>query len=157
MRTQIWAIGLILAVLACSGGAFAQAAAEAALTHGVAAGASTGLGSAFGKMENQLAGRLGQQVSTTTAPRQAVTVIRPGVQKSAKAAHVTAARTAAPAPNGSLIASIQGGEQAPACVPAAAPDPQTTPTPAAQKPGDCAVPSPDANQYQSVIDLPAAK
>src|SRR5260370_42280657 len=116
MRMRISAIGLILAVLACAGHALAQAAAEAVLTHGVAAGASTGLGSAFGKLENQLAGRLGQQVSTTTAPRQVITTVRPGVQRRARTSRVVTQTTSAPPPSGSLIASIQGPEpQAQAC------------------------------------------
>ncbi len=157
MQIRIWTAGLIVTLTACSGSALAQAAAEAALTHGLSAGATSSAGSAFGKLGNQLAGRLGQQVSTT-APRQVITTVRPGVQKQGRVSRVTTqAAPAQPATSGSMIASIQGAEpQTQTCVPAALVDSKTA-TPA-QKPSNCSAPaSPDPILYKSEITLPAAK
>jgi hypothetical protein len=158
MQIRIWTVGLIVALVDCSGSALAQAAAEAALTHGLSAGASSSAGSAFGKLGNQLAGRLGQQVSTA-APRQVITTLRPGVQKQARASRPATQTTSAPLTNGgSLIASIQGAEpQASTCAPVAAADTKTASTPA-QKPSNCsAAAAPDAILYKSEITLPASK
>jgi len=158
MQIRIWTVGLIVAFMACSGSALAQAAAEATLTHGLSAGASSSAGSAFGKLGNQLAGRLGQQVSAT-APRQVITTVRPGVQKQSKVSRLTTQTTPVqPATGGSMIASIQGAEPQPtACAPVAPADTKTATTPA-QKPSNCSAPaSTDAILYKSEITLPASK
>jgi hypothetical protein len=179
MRRWILMAGIAGASVVFSASAFAQAAAEAALTHGLSSAAGTSAGTALGRATNQaasqLAGKLGQQTSTA-APRQVTTTIRPGVQKQTKVLHPTTA-AAQPANGwsangGSMIASIQGAapqETTTACAP-------TTPTPAAnvdaksipaagEKLGNCA-PKQTApigrkdqatNSYQSVITLPAAK
>ena len=167
MRIRIWTVGVVVALLICSGSALAQAAAEAALTHGLSAGASSTAGSAFGRLGDQLAGRLGQQVSTT-APRQVITTVRPGVQKHPKQKRVSGvAPQTTPAPpttsGGSLIASSQGAEpQAPTCASgpqaAAATDNKNATASVAQKSSNCSAPaSPDAILYKSEITLPASK
>ena len=164
MRIRIWTVGVVVALLICSGSALAQAAAEAALTHGLSAGASSTAGSAFGRLGDQLAGRLGQQVSTT-APRQVITTVRPGVQKQKRVSGVVPQTTPAPptTSGGSLIASIQGAEpQAPTCAPgpqaAAATDNKNATASVAQKSSNCSAPaSPDAILYKSEITLPASK
>ncbi len=160
MQIRIWTVRLIVALMACSGSALAQAAAEAALTHGLSAGASSSAGSAFGKLGNQLAGRLGQQVSTA-APRQVITTVRPGVQKRGGVSRAPTQTTPGPptTTGGSLIASIQGAEpQASTCASAVPADTKVAATPAAQKPGNCSVPaSPNAILYKSEITLPASK
>ncbi len=141
------------------------------------AGASVAFSaSAFAQAAGQLAGRLGQQ-TPTAAPRQVITTIRPGVQKQTKVLH--AATTAQPANGGSvnsgsvnggsMIASIQGA--APQKTQAACgsvvqatttqnADAKTTQVVSAQKQTNCAAKESgiqDANAYQSVITLPAAK
>jgi len=101
-------ICIAVCLVAFSGIASAQAAVEGALTHGLSGAASATAGKALGQIGNQLAGRLGQQ--TSNAVRPAVTTVRPRAQKAVKVPQ--AATTASPAANGgSLIASIQGGEQ----------------------------------------------
>ncbi len=158
MQIRIWTVGLIVGLMACSGNALGQAAAEVALTHGLSAGASSSAGSAFGKLGNQLAGRLGQQVSTT-APRQVITTVRPGVQKQGGVSRVTTQTASAqPLTGGSMIASIQGvvEPQTQTCS-AAVPADTKAATPA-QKPSNCTSPAaPDAILYKSEITLPASK
>src|SRR5437899_8395553 len=115
MRRWILMAGIAGASIAFSASAFAQAVAESVLTHGLSSAAGTSAGTALGRATNQaagqLAGRLGQQTSSA-APRQVITTIRPGIQKQTKVLHPTTA-AAQPAnggssSSGSMIASIQG-------------------------------------------------
>ena len=110
MRNLILAGFVLLVSVAV---AFSQAAVEGALTHGMAGTTSSAAGKALGQVGNQLAGRLGQQ--TSTAIRPSVTVVRPGLQKIGKGPQPKIAATNGKA-NGSLIASIQGGEPQPSKV-----------------------------------------
>ncbi len=168
------------ASVAFSASAFAQAVAESVVTHGLSSTAGTSAGTVLGRATNhaagQLAGRLGQQTSTA-APRQVITTIRPGVQKQTKVLHP--ATTAQPAngwsanggsaSGGSMIASIQGAAPqgtAAACGSAVqgttiqSADAKTTQAVSGQKQSNCAAKesgTQDANAYQSVITLPAAK
>ncbi len=180
MRRWILMAGIAGASVAFSASAFAQAAAESVLTHGLSSAAGTSAGTALGRATNQaagqLGGRLGQQ-TPTAAPRQVITTIRPGVQKQTKVLH--AATTAQPANGGSvnsgsvnggsMIASIQGAapqKTQAACGSVVQPtttqnaDAKTTQVVSAQKQTNCAAKESgiqDANAYQSVITLPAAK
>ena len=86
--------------------ALGQAAVEGALTHALSGATSTAAGKALGQVGNQLAGKLGQQTSNAVTPR--VSAARPGPQKGMKAPAV--ATQPPTTSNGSLIASIQGGE-----------------------------------------------
>ena len=154
MRT-FW-LGVLVVTFAFSANAAAQAAAEAVLTHSISTAVGTHVGTALGNATNQLAGRVAQHTAATV-PRQTITTVKPGARGQAK---VPVASTAA-APttgNGSLIASIQGGEaQASGCA-------------AASKTADAKAPAVDAKQkncavgataatdaHPSVVNLPAAQ
>lgn len=168
---------VVAAALICglgTGQLFAQAAAESILTHGLSstAGSSLGktLGNAMGNAASQLGGRLGQQTSSGPSVQRPATKVKTG-------SIPAVATTAAPAPSGSLIASIQGGtgmSSSANCVapakPAAAlqsnasPDPATGSGASAQgaiKPAPVPVsncqPALDANSHPAVVNLPAPK
>jgi hypothetical protein len=179
MRRWILMAGIAGASIAFSASAFAQAVAESVLTHGLSSAAGTSAGTALGRATNQaagqLAGRLGQQTSSA-APRQVITTIRPGIQKQTKVLHPTTAApqaaSGASANGGSMIASIQGAapqEATTVCAPTtltsvANVDAKSIPA-ADEKQGNCAAKQTAptgrkdqaANSYQSVINLPAAK
>lgn len=181
MRRWILMAGIAGASIAFSTSAFAQAVAESVLTHGLSSATGTSAGTALGRATNQaagqLAGRLGQQTSTAT-PRQVITTIRPSVQKHMKVLHPTTAAAqpanggsanSGSANSGSMIASIQGAapqqtrEACGAAVQATtmqSADPKSTQAVSGQKQSNCAAKesgTQDANAYQSVITLPAAK
>src|SRR5207245_7485770 len=92
MRRWILMAAIAGASVAFSASAFAQAVAESVLTHGLSSAAGTSAGIALGRPTHQaagqLAGRLGQQTSSA-APRQVITTIRPGIQKQTKVLHPT--------------------------------------------------------------------
>jgi len=153
MRTFLLAV-LVITVGFCSNAA-AQAAAEAVLTHSISTGIGTHVGTALGNATNQLAGRVAQQTSTAV-PRQTITTVKPGARGQSK---VQAASAAVPTTgNGSLIASIQGGEpQASGCAAVAkAADAKAPAVDAKQK--NCASSATQASDaHPSVINLPAAQ
>lgn len=142
---------VVICLIALTALASAQAAVEGALTHALSGATSATAGKALGQIENQLAGRLGQQTSNVVSPR--LTAVRPGPQKSIKTATALAPT---PANNGgSLIASIQGGE---AQTPKACIAQNSDKTSSVQKVSDCAAkPSADADAHPSQITLPAPK
>jgi hypothetical protein len=121
---RVWIAALAIACSSCllTNVATAQAAAEGALTHALSSGVGTSLGNAMGHATNQMAGRVAQQTSHAV-PRQAVAVgaRRAGAPSNTNAAaQPNATTTAAPAPGGSMIVSIQGGVRPqPSCAPVA--------------------------------------
>ena len=158
----------VLLVAVCAGELFAQAAAEAVLTHGAssAAGSSLGktLGNALGNAASQLGGRLGQQ--TSTAPK--VQRIPANKQKAAMA--VSASTNPAVAPSsGSLIASIEGAAPASSVATAncAAAKPEdsnssqstslpTAKLPPATSPAKSCPAAQESDSHPAVVNLPAA-
>jgi len=142
-------VGTVVFLLALSGLVSAQAAVEGALAHALSGGTTAAAGKALGQVENQLAGRLGRQTSNAVRPK--VTNVRPGAQKSVKVPQTTATTATSPLANGgSLIASIQGGEQQ-----------ETKPCPAdgagKGSPHDCGKTktSPGQDSHPAEITLPA--
>src|SRR5437764_10614061 len=107
MRKLMLAVLAGIGLIAFSANALGQAAAEAVLTHSISTSVGTHVGTALGNATNQLGGKLGRQTSTA-AQRQVITTVKPGVQGKAKLPPTTA--TPQGPSNGSLIASIQGGE-----------------------------------------------
>src|SRR5262245_38990735 len=79
MKNLVWTVIFLLAL---SGLVSAQAAVEGALAHALSGGTTAAAGKALGQVENQLAGRLGQQTSNAVRPK--VTTVRPGAQKMIK-------------------------------------------------------------------------
>jgi len=153
MRTFL--LGVLVITVAFSVNAAAQAAAEAVLTHSMSTAVGTHVGTALGNATNQLAGRVAQRTATTV-PRQTITMVKPGARGQSR---VPATSAAVPTTgNGSLIASIQGGEpQASGCaaVPKAA-DAKAPAVDAKQK--NCAAGATQATDaHPSVINLPAAQ
>ena len=150
MRNLLFVALAGIGLIAFSANALGQAAAEAVLTHSISTSIGTHVGTALGNATNQLAGKLGQQTSTA-APRQVMPTIKPGAQGRAKLAPAVAAPHAAV--NGSLIASIQGGEpKATACMSTPKPADKAQPTSAPQK--NCQAPGRDA-AHPAVVNLPA--
>ena len=175
MRRWILIVGIVAFSIAFSTSAFAQAVAESVLTHGLSSAAGTSAGTALARATNQaagqLSGRLGQQTSSA-APRQVITTTRPGLQRKTKIHAATAAAQPAngeSSSSGSMIASIQGA--APQGTPAACGSAvqgttiqsvgaKSTQAVFGQQQSNCAAKESgiqDANAYQSVITLPAAK
>jgi hypothetical protein len=153
MRTFLLAV--LVATVAFSPNAAAQAAAEAVLTHSISTGIGTHVGTALGNATNRLAGRVAQQTSTAV-PRQTITTVKSGARGQAKVpASSTAPATTAG--NGSLIASIQGGEaQATGCAVPKTADAKAPAGDAKQK--NCAAGAAQAaDVHPSVINLPAAQ
>jgi hypothetical protein len=162
MRTRILAIALAAFSVARGGSAWAQGAAEAALTHAV----SSSVGSSVGKAMGRATVKLGQQTANSVQ-RQNV-----GVKNSARGlAKVVPAGTPTAGPNnGSLIASIQGAAPQPtACSAALTPanamttdakqkDENTVLRPVNLEPGDCVkLPPQAADSHPSTITLPTPK
>ncbi|HEV2699614.1 MAG TPA: hypothetical protein VGU90_16600 [Terriglobales bacterium] len=151
MRKLMLVVLAAAGLIAFSANALGQAASEAVLTHSISTSIGTHVGTALGNATNQLAGKLGQQTSTAV-PRQVITTVKPGAQGKAK---LPPATTTPQGPsNGSLIASIQGGEpKAATCTPAAKPtDIKAQPISAPQK--NCQAPGRDA-AHPAVVNLPA--
>jgi hypothetical protein len=170
---RVWIAAVAIACSSCllTSVATAQAAAEGALTHALSSGMGTSLGNAMGHATNQMAGRVAQQTSHAV-PRQAVVTTgakRAAAPSSAIAKQPNGATTAAPAPGGSMIVSIQGGvRQQPACEPVASATAAATPVkadnsvpsspPASPTASNCAVSAdPTAFAHPSEITLPEMK
>jgi hypothetical protein len=160
---------VLTAVIGFSGEARAQAAAEAALGHAMSSATGTAMGTTLGRVTNQVAGKLGKQTSNAVQP--VVTAVNPGTQRQTRVPRTSTMQPGLPS-GGSMIASIQGGAspQPPATCAHATPSPKTqtgatgvppVPASAAAVEGqstNCSKPaSLDANDYQSVINLPAAQ
>jgi hypothetical protein len=152
MRTFLLA-GLV-ATVAFSASASAQAAAEAVLTHSISTGVGTHVGTALGNATNRLAGRVAQQTSTAV-PHQVITTVRPVVGGNLKGP----VASTAPAPlsgNGSLIASIQGGERQAGCAPATKTADAKAPAKATTQ-NNCTAAAQAKDGHPSVVNLPAAQ
>src|SRR5215470_12410342 len=91
-------VGTVVFLLALSGLVSAQAAVEGALAHALSGGTTAAAGKALRQVENQLAGRLGQQTSNAVRPK--VNNVRPGAQKSVKVPQTTATTATSPLANG---------------------------------------------------------
>jgi hypothetical protein len=106
MRRFVFAAGLLISSASFAGTAFAQAAAEAVITHGATSGVGTGIGSALGRATSQLGERIGQQTPSV--------ISRPATSRGLRSGNQTKLPSLA-RPNGSsqgsLVASIQGLEQ----------------------------------------------
>lgn len=158
----------LVGVAAFSTSALAQATLETLMTHSLSTSAGTHAGTALGRATNGVADRLAHQVSTvaprtstmprqtTSAPRHVGMATKAGVRRKSVLPSTTES-SAQPSGNGSLIASIQGGEpHTRNCTPAIAttvdaqtpPQANTTCTPDA---------SPAADAHPSVVNLPAAQ
>jgi hypothetical protein len=159
MRTRI--LTALLAAVAFSTTAFAQATLETLMTHSTSSAVSTHAGTALGNAINRAAGNVAHQTATTTGrvtpvPRTASV----SGHKTTGKTPVTSVETFAPpysAPisgNGSLIASIQGGEQRSSATSGNAKSCDATTTPAGATP-NCAVAAPQAADHPSVVNLPA--
>jgi hypothetical protein len=161
MRFTVSLLALSCLILTFDGNAFAQATAEAALTHGLSSAAGSSLGKAMGNATGQLAGKLGQQTSS------AVSRQRPSTAKLGSAAAVKPAptTTSEPPASGSLILSVQGAASQPAnCAPAqqktetAPPKSDAPVTELHPAVANCVSPiSQDADSHPAVLNLPAAK
>jgi hypothetical protein len=154
MRTFLLAV--LVATVAFSANALAQAAAEAVLTHSISTSIGTHIGTALGNATNQLAGRVAQQTSTAV-PRQVITTVKPGARGHSKV-QVASTAPAQPSGNGSLIASIQGGEpKAAACAATAKSGDAKAPAKAGTQ-NNCSAGAVQANDdHPSVVNLPAAQ
>jgi|SRR5579864_124756 len=142
---------------AFSASAFAQATLETLMTHSVSSAVGTHAGTVLGRATNAMANKVAQQTpSAASHATSAFTPKRAGTAK-ARTTQATTPVTAAPATasgNGSLIASIQGGE------------PRTRGCTASAKAGDtknvaaashnaCAPVTRQAADHPSVVNLPA--
>jgi hypothetical protein len=154
MRTFLLAV--LVATVGFSANASAQAAAEAVLTHSISTGIGTHVGTALGNATNQLAGRVAQQTSTTVS-RPVITTVKPGSHGNSKGP-VVSTTPAESTGNGSLIASIQGGErQATGCAAAAKAADAKAPAKAATQNNCVAGATQTKDDHPSVINLPAAQ
>ena len=144
----------LTAVGVFSANASAQASLETLMTHSISTAIGTHAGTALGRATNALANGVGNRTSSVVprsnvAPQRTVGAQRArtnrvGANRTAPAA---GSRTAATSPgNGSLIASIQGGERissTPACAEGAN-----------SQAGNCAT---AVDAHPSVVTLPAPK
>ncbi|HEX6804687.1 MAG TPA: hypothetical protein VF133_13480 [Terriglobales bacterium] len=146
-----WILGALLAVISCSASAFAQAAAEGALTHALSSGMGSSIGSTLGRATNQMAGKLGQQVSNPGKLQKV-----PSTKTAERKPVAPPAGSPTSAPGGSLIASIQGGEAANADCASSSKTAQNPAQKQDPKPQADAC-SPATDNHPSVINLPAPK
>lgn len=151
MNKSLLALALT-AIAAFSVPASAQATFETLMTHSVSTAVGTHAGTALGRATNALADKVGSRTSTvvprTTLGPQGVAAAR-RTRVGSTATGATSQTAATSAGNGSLIASIQGGERtnsAPACA-------EKTSAAGAQA-ANCA---PAADSHPSVVNLPAPK
>jgi len=157
-----WILAVLAAAAVFSATALAQATLETLMTHSVSTSVGTHAGTALGRATNALAGRVAQQTSTTTSHATSPPTISTPQRARAAATRrsQTATASSAWAPNtplpgnGSLIASIQGGERhSTGCrTSATTGDRKSTGATASQ---NCAAASPPAVDHPSVINLPA--
>lgn len=139
--------------------AFAQATLETLMTHSVSSAVGTHAGTVLGRATNVMANRVAQQTpSATSHATSAYTPKRAGIAKARTTQRVTPA-TAAPATtsgNGSLIASIQGGEpRTKSC--AASANTADTRNVAAGSQTACAPLARQSADHPAVVNLPAPK
>jgi len=128
-------------------GAFAQAAAEAVITHGAASVAGTAGGTILGRAANQLGEKVGRQTSSAIAhPAVTPARARPLAQRKLQAGVVPAAPG-----NASLVVSIEGAEHEPSLCPQVSSQ-GTNANPATCKPWEASTDS-----YPSVVNLDGAK
>jgi hypothetical protein len=154
MRTFLLAV--LVATVGFSANASAQAAAEAVLTHSISTGIGTHVGTALGNATNRLAGQVAQQTSTAV-PHQVITTVKPGARGNSKVP-VASTTPAQPSGNGSLIASIQGGERQPAaCTPATKTADAKAPAKAGSQANNCAAVAQAKDDHPSIVNLPAAQ
>src|SRR5215472_8832117 len=114
-----WILTWLAALAVFSASALAQATLETLMTHSVSTSVGTHAGTALGRATNALAGRVAQQTSTTTSHANSPQTISTSRHGGAAGAGSTATTTVSPTwtagvpvpGNGSLIASIQGGER----------------------------------------------
>jgi hypothetical protein len=131
--------------------ASAQATFETLMTHSISTAVGTHAGTALGRATNALANSVSNRTSTVV-PRTNVAPQKTAAQRARATANngtTPASAFATSTGNGSLIASIQGGERtnsAPACAEKA--DPAGAPT------ANCAT---AADSHPSVVNLPAPK
>jgi hypothetical protein len=116
MKRTLLTASITAVVIAFSAGAAAQATFETLMTHSVSTAVGTHAGTALGNATNALANRVAGQTATATRPnaaRQTLTTRRAGATKAAvgSSKSITSPASAKPSGNGSLIASIQGGER----------------------------------------------
>lgn len=112
MRPRI-PLALLASIALFSTTAVAQAALETLMTHSTSSAVTTHAGTALGNAINRAAGNMAHQTATTTG--RVITVPQTGSRRNAARARTANATTPAPVltpgpSNGSLIASIQGGE-----------------------------------------------
>jgi hypothetical protein len=147
---------LVALVVGFSTAGFAQAAAESALTHALSSGAGTNLGTTMGKATGRLAGRVGQQTSVVGS--QKIINVKPGAP-GAKTPATTPTQTG---PAGSMIASIEGGEnQQSNCAAAVKTEDKAAAAKAAGSGSsptqNCVNVPTQADSHPSVVNLPAPK
>jgi hypothetical protein len=154
MGKSILAAVALIAVFSMS--AFAQATLETLMTHSVSSAVGTHAGTALGRATNALANRVAQQTPSATSHTSSAVYPsrRPGAPKTTQT--VTTGATATPAAttgNGSLIASIQGGE--PRAVNCMA-TPKGANSKNAGSQNSCAAATSHSADHPSVVNLPAA-
>lgn len=154
MRTLILT-ALLAAVALFSTTALAQAALETLMTHSTSSAVTTHAGTALGNAINRAAGNVAHQTATSTG--RVITVpqtasSRRNAAKPGSTNAVTPAPVSGPvSSNGSLIASIQGGEPR-----STSKNAKACNTTAAAAGANCAaiLQTPD---HPAVVNLPAAK
>ena len=153
MRTSLLVISLTAVALATN--AAGQATVETLMTHSVSTAVGTHVGTALGNATNALANRVANRTSATT--RTGVVSHQTVSRRAARAPQAANGFASTQAPpqsgNGSMIASIQGGEKPPGCAanskPAGANGSQAAPQ-------SCGF-SLGAASHPSVVNLPAPK
>jgi hypothetical protein len=151
MRNSILAAVAALGLFSAS--ASAQATVETLMTHSVSSAVGTHAGTALGRATNALANRVAQQTPSATShiTAPAYTSRGAGAVKTTQSV-TTGATAAASTGNGSLIASIQGGEpRAVNCM-------ITAKAANSKNPGSqtsCRAASSHSADHPSVVNLPA--
>ena len=161
MRSWVFVAGVLIASSSFAGCAFAQAAAEAVITHGVTSAAGTSMGTSIGRAANQLGAKIGQQTSNAIA-RPAVPALGTRPRGAVKVPPVPV--PAGPS-HGSIVASIQGAAQEESTCRegssvAAAPEQvvQANASPSQSPRSKCkAQGAPSSDAHPSVINLAPAK
>jgi hypothetical protein len=157
-----FAAAILGMVLVCAAEGFSQAAAESVLTHSLGSGAASSLGKTLGKSVGSAAGNLGKNLgrqTTSTIPRRTPVYTSTGPAPRSNAASIEPLKPS----NGSLIASIQGGEIQPEKCPAGkASEPGSSETTAANAPvtpvaGSCSAAEANVESHPAVVTLPAAR
>jgi len=159
MRKSLITLWIIVTAIAFSASAAAQATFETLMTHSVSTAVGTHAGTALGRATNALANHVATQTSaatarTSVAPRRTAVPSHPVTAKAALAGKSSKDSSQPASANtsgdGSLIASIQGGER-PRAASSCASGNKTDAKVADQS---CGV-QPSADAHPSVINLPA--